>query len=766
MLTISHPPPSRIGLGQTFCWVKADFTFRGLRRAIARFNERVYVGDIPPKLERVSRQKTKYIRGIDIRRKPGSSLEEAWFDSSLELSPDLIAIIGNQGSGKSALTDVIALCGNSKVNDFSFLTSERFCDKHKKAGEFRAVLTWEDGETAARSLDSRVGDSEVERVRYVPQGFFESVTNETAISERGQFYGEIKKAIFSHVALDDRLEATCLDDLVELHTSAAEDRLTELRRQISEINRRIVALEAACAPLEVRRIEAQITQKKAEIESLEASPPEPVAAPANASDADDEIERLRLEEKALADQVHRTEADRARLKRERTALHNAAQALANEERRVQTAVEQVQRDLLAAGVALDISGCLVITANYAVLEAATQEILTEIEATSATLDAHVENSLAARATAVKTQREDLQRQLESEAGTYQAYRTRLGEWEAAITALKGEQEGSPDSLAGLTQRLEDLQVSKPAALHALEEERRAKCREIHNELGKLAEVYTDLTRPVQQHIASQHLTRDRYRLAFDVLLAEQNLDDRLFAFVGQSTGTFAGVQPGRDRLREEIAAVDFRSADETVAFAEQLLDQLKRNHKSTPPPPVDIAALLKKGTTLENLYDLIFSLEYLSPTFALALNGKPLRQLSPGERGILLLVFYLVVDQGEEPLIVDQPEGNLNNQSIVDHLVPVFMAAKERRQIIIVTHNPNLAVVCDAEQIIHCDLDINEGYRLRYDSGALENPKFNQLSLDVLDGTAVAFEARRSTYELLDPGPPAALELPVFDWPV
>ena len=51
--------------------------------------------------------------------------------------------------------------------------------------------------------------------------------------------------------------------------------------------------------------------------------------------------------------------------------------------------------------------------------------------------------------------------------------------------------------------------------------------------------------------------------------------------------------------------------------------------------------------------------------------------LSPGERGILLLVFYLVIDRGDEPLIIDQPEGNLNNQSIVDNLVPVFVAAKE-----------------------------------------------------------------------------------------
>ena len=113
----------------------------------------------------------------------------------------------------------------------------------------------------------------------------------------------------------------------------------------------------------------------------------------------------------------------------------------------------------------------------------------------------------------------------------------------------------------------------------------------------------------------------------------------------------------------------------------------------------------------------------------------------------MLLVFYLIVDQGDEPLIIDQPEGNLNNQSIYKNLVPVFNDAKKRRQIIIVTHNPNLAVVCDAEQIIHSSLDLNDGNRVTYESGSLENPKFNKLSVDVLEGTPPAFDARKTTYE-------------------
>lgn len=52
------------------------------------------------------------------------------------------------------------------------------------------------------------------------------------------------------------------------------------------------------------------------------------------------------------------------------------------------------------------------------------------------------------------------------------------------------------------------------------------------------------------------------------------------------------------------------------------------------------------------------------------------------------------------PLIIDQPEDNLDSEFVFHSLVPVLRAAKERRQIIVVTHNPNIAVLGDAEKII------------------------------------------------------------------
>jgi predicted ATPase len=128
------------------------------------------------------------------------------------------------------------------------------------------------------------------------------------------------------------------------------------------------------------------------------------------------------------------------------------------------------------------------------------------------------------------------------------------------------------------------------------------------------------------------------------------------------------------------------------------------------------------------------------------MGDKELEQLSPGERGTLLLIFYLLVDKDDTPLVIDQPEENLDNQTVYELLVPCIKEAKQRRQIIIVTHNPNLAVVCDAEQVIRATLDKKANYQMRYESGAIENPLINKAIVDVLEGTMPAFHNRDSKY--------------------
>ena len=100
----------------------------------------------------------------------------------------------------------------------------------------------------------------------------------------------------------------------------------------------------------------------------------------------------------------------------------------------------------------------------------------------------------------------------------------------------------------------------------------------------------------------------------------------------------------------------------------------------------------------------------------------------------------------DKPLIIDQPEENLDNESVYDYLVTFIKKAKTKRQIIIVTHNPNLAVVCDADQIIKMDIDKKNKNTVSFVSGAIENPQINKSIIDILEGTYPAFHNRGSKY--------------------
>src|SRR3984957_16343552 len=144
-------------IGQCFTWIKADPSFQGLLQAVTEFDQRVFVGDAPTKQLLVAANRTKYASAITVRKKAGSVLADTWFDVEVPLNHDLVAIIGNKGSGKSALADIIALVGDTENHEsFSFLNDERFRDpRNKLAAHFAGTLRWHDGTEAQKDLHAR-----------------------------------------------------------------------------------------------------------------------------------------------------------------------------------------------------------------------------------------------------------------------------------------------------------------------------------------------------------------------------------------------------------------------------------------------------------------------------------------------------------------------------------------------------------------------------------------------------------------------------------
>src|ERR1700692_2360389 len=121
----------------------------------------------------------------------------------------------------------------------------------------------------------------------------------------------------------------------------------------------------------------------------------------------------------------------------------------------------------------------------------------------------------------------------------------------------------------------------------------------------------------------------------------------------------------------------------------------------------------------------LFSTDHIAIRYGIDYDGVDIRMLSPGTRGIVLLLLYLALDDSDNrPLLIDQPEENLDPKSVFDELVSLFIAAKSKRQVIMVTHNGNLVINTDADQIIIADAGAHPAGGLppiSYVAGGLED---------------------------------------------
>lgn len=118
-------------------------------------------------------------------------------------------------------------------------------------------------------------------------------------------------------------------------------------------------------------------------------------------------------------------------------------------------------------------------------------------------------------------------------------------------------------------------------------------------------------------------------------------------------------------------------------------------------------------------------------------------RLSFGQQQSVLLALMLS-SKSNAPLIIDQPEDNLDGEFIYHSLVPVLRLAKERRQIIIVTHNANIAVLGDAEQIIVLKSTSEMG--IIVSRGSIDDPTTREAACNILEGAKEAFQRRAKIY--------------------
>lgn len=253
---------------------------------------------------------------------------------------------------------------------------------------------------------------------------------------------------------------------------------------------------------------------------------------------------------------------------------------------------------------------------------------------------------------------------------------------------------------------------------------------------KIKTFYEDLKRKVESRLAT--VSTGDFKVSVDAsFVPSPKFGDNFFDHINRNVqGPFRGVADSESEFRRRLSGVDWNSLPSILKFIDGVIDTMKVND------------VKRQTKDIKKFYDFLYSLEYFEARYELRLGGKDLNQLSPGEKGLLLLVFYLHLDMDNTPLVIDQPEDNLDNDSIFAVLAKCIREAKKSRQVILVTHNPNLAVGADAEQIVYVRLDKVNGYHFSYDSGSIENPSTNAHVVKVLEGSRPAFVQRRLKYQI------------------
>jgi chromosome segregation protein len=125
-------------------------------------------------------------------------------------------------------------------------------------------------------------------------------------------------------------------------------------------------------------------------------------------------------------------------------------------------------------------------------------------------------------------------------------------------------------------------------------------------------------------------------------------------------------------------------------------------------------------------------------------NGKSLDKHSLGQRASALILF-LLAQRENDVLIIDQPEDDLDNQTIYDEVIKDLKKIKGNMQFIFATHNANIPVLGDSEKVVSCSYDEK---KITVHSGTIDNHQTQRFIVDIMEGGDEAFNRRKNIYSI------------------
>ena len=716
---------------ERFSWIKGGLEFDALRQACIDPEGRAYVGTEPPRTAMPS----QVISHVSIA-------DADWaVTSEIPLNPGLVAIIGARGSGKTALADMIAAACDA-ITPSGWSANENISPSFlvrasKLVGDATATLTWGGGATVTRALDGRDANGHLSfpRARYLSQQFVEELCSSGGFSDG--LIAEIERVIFESHSDEQREGAIDFAELRSHSTNRFRQARAREAEAIADISDRIATeLEKESS---VPTLAAQVMQKTELIKSYNEDLAKLVVKGTEAqaqrhTQLSQAVQALRGRIQnfgnqrrtfvALQDEVKSTRATKApELLRQAKERHRLGHMNDQQWDEFLLVYKGDVEKSLAGYVAWADQQIAALTGTPLPPGIPTPAIADDVDLSTLTLT--VLQAEMARLEVLVSADKLIREQ-------YAALSQRIAQENTALQSLQSRLLDAQSAAA----RKKDLQTERDAAYGRVFEA-------IINEQTALANLYA----PLMTRLAASSGTLQKLgfsvRRIVDVeawgIIAEEKLLDR--RKIGPFNGRGSLIQLANTALRpawENGTASDVQTA--MAAFISTYMRDLIGH------APIAQTQQVEFRSWLKDFAHWLFATDHISVRYEVVYDGIDIRKLSPGTRGIVLLLLYLALDDADDrPLIIDQPEENLDPKSVFDELVSLFIAAKSKRQVIMVTHNANLVINTDADQIIVAEVGPHQVGGLppiTYNAGGLENAKIRKAVCDILEGGDEAFRER------------------------
>jgi len=697
-------------IGKKYTWIKANTTFEGLKQIIYEPNERVRIQKEMPESEK--------LENLIIENVKFTSSNNKFNPQPIYFNKNLNVIIGGKSSGKSILLFEIArtLYANTKDEVLRFKDVEDNNTKdlyNLSESDSTYDFSIELYSKSRQSKNERENQSSIlPSIKYIPQNHLSNLVDKSRKNS-----ATLKKLI-RDLILEDPEYNLKYDDFVGQAKKNDEQRSQDIDFYFSLKSDLQKKENELLTKGDSKALNEGIQFNKQKIEQLNKDfLPEELS---RYNELTEKLSQLKIKENQIYSDFEKIDNFQTELKRSLSEFSNKKKIL----------VESIQTESIKNEYNVKLE--FIDDALNKIIEISKQ--FTKNESNQ-----FIETSIFSNEfSKIKTEKDVTENYLKP-------FNEKL-ENQKQVTALQKSISEDEAKIAIIEQFKKEIETTKSAILSHKEK--------IFNDFDQNFQLYEKIVKDLQSRISKVENETDKIEILPSIKYnfpKFRRLADDLFDGRGFNNQGFEYMYQYWDKNpKSALIDVEFKEIENSLR---SIFDKIEKKQ-----------LLPKGGNSEKDAIRRIFT-DFFFDHWDVKSQGDDIHKMSTGKASFVLLKLMIKLSNENGPILIDQPEDNLDNRSVSKELVDFLKDKKRERQIILVTHNPNIVVNADAENIIVAnqkgqnDIESTSDFKFDYINGALEDtfPKNSNTDLlksmgirehiaEIVEGGKEAFKKREEKY--------------------